>query len=384
MGLLTTLGVALGAMQGMGAPEVGQAHARAYEIWKRLGARPNLFSTAGALWTYPIVAGQLDVALAVGEELLQMADATGNRAMQVTARHALGITLLHLGDYHRAAEHFDRGIKAYSPELHALLLGLPLNPAVACTAESSRVLWVLGYPDQAVRRAREASELAVQVAHPESIAFAALFGSFLYQFLNDGEQAREYGDTVLEVSRERDVATTLAWGLSSHGWALGKTGRLDEGIAEIRESLARQRAAGSEIARPQFAWMLGDICLRAGRCTEAQDAAHDGLRTAAKTGNHYWDSELRRLEGEILVRSGGDASEAEKHFLAAMADASARGAKSLELRAATSLARLWASQHRKEDAARVLAPVYAWFTEGLETADLVAARELLDDCTSRE
>ena len=124
--------------------------------------------------------------------------------------------------------------------------------------------------------------------------------------------------------------------------------------------------------------MLGDVCLRADKYAEAAAALRDGLDTAAKTGDHYWDAELFRLEGEIALRSGAAAAAAERHFLAALGDARAREAKSFELRAATSLARLWQSQGRRQDAEEVLRPVYEWFTEGLDTADLIAARRLLD------
>ena len=382
MMLLTTLGIALGTMQGIAAPEVGKAHAHAYELWKRLGARPNLFHIAFAMWAYHVIGAKLDVSLALGDELLHMAETTGNRATKVVANDCLGITLHHLGEHRRAAEHFDRGMGDYSPELRTAFIAFPLDPGVSMVAESSRVLWVLGYPDQAVRRMREAIELASHIGHPESMAFAPLFGSFLHQFLDEGDKALEYADTMLALSRERDIATTMAWGMSVRGWALGATGQIDAGIAELRDSLARQRAAGSEIARPQFAWMLGDTCLRAAMYDEANAAADDGLETAARTDDHYWDSELHRLKGEIVIRSSGPIADAEAYFAAALADAGARSAKSLELRAATSLGRLYRSQGRTADAEGVLAPVYHWFTEGLDTADLVAARAVLDGADS--
>jgi len=378
MNLLTTLGVALGAMQGLASPEVGKVHARAYDLWKRLGARPRLFSIAFAQWTYRIISGQLDVSLRIGDELLQMAEATGDRAMAVAANNCLGSTLHHMGEHRRAAARFDRGLEAYSTDLRTSFVGMPIDPAVLFISESSRALWVLGFPDQAVRRLHRATELAAASGHPESIAFAALFGAYLYHFLQDLHKTLEYSDTVLAVSKDRDIATTLAWGLTLHGWALGTIGRVDEGITELRDSLAGQRAAGSEIARPQFAWMLGDVCLRAGKYEEAAAAITDGLDTAARTGDHYWDAELFRLKGAIAVQSRGALVDAERHFLAALDEAKARDAKSFELRAATSLARLWRAQGRHRDAEQLLRPIYEWFTEGLDTADLIAARRLLD------
>jgi predicted ATPase len=378
MTLLTTLGVALAAMQGIATAEVGQVHTRAYALWKRLGARPDLFPVAGALWTYYVVGGELETAMALGNELLQMAEATGHPAMMVVAGNCLGITRHHLGDHHGAAEYFARGRAAYSPALRPAFIGLPLDPGVSSYAEAARVAWVLGYPDQAVTRVHEGIELAAVLGHPESMAFAPLLAAFVYQFLDETDKVLQYAETVLSVSRERDAATTLAWGMSLHGWALGATGRIGEGIAELRESLALQRTAGSEIARPQFAWMLGDIYLRAGQFDDARDAAVDGLSTAARTSDHYWDSELNRLMGEIILRSGGDTAEAERHFALAIGDARARDAKSLELRAAMSLFRLWRDQGKQDDAQRLLMPIYEWFTEGLQTTDLVAARGLLD------
>src|SRR4029453_5642079 len=227
MNLLTTLGVALGAMQGLASPEVGKVHARAYDLWKRLGARPRLFSIAFAQWTYRIISGQLDVSLRIGDELLQMAEATGDRAMAVAANNCLGSTLHHMGEHPRAAARFDRGLEAYSTDLRTSFVGMPIDPAVLFISESSRALWVLGYPDQAIRRLHKATELAAARGHPESIAFAALFVAYLHHFLADVQKTLEFSDTVLAVSHERDVATSLAWGLSLHGWALGVDGRVD-------------------------------------------------------------------------------------------------------------------------------------------------------------
>ena len=377
MRLLTTLGVALGTIHGMAADEVGAIHRRAYDIWKQLGAHPSRFTVVGSLWTYHTVAAQLDVALAIGEECMEMANATGDPAMRVVAPYSLGIALHHCGRHRDALLHFDAGRDAYSLDLRPRFVDLPIDPGVCCIAESARVLWVMGYPDRALARAREVVALARRIGHPESLGFANLFGAFIHQLLNEPVESLAYSDAVFTISRERPVATTLAWGSSVHGWALGAVGRMDEGIAELRESLAGQLAAGAYVARPQFDWMLGDLLLRAGRYDEADAAADDGLSTAARTNDRYWDSELLRLKGEVVLARGGSASQAESLFHAAVADAVVREAKSLELRAATSLARLYLSQGDRDGAGRVLEPLLAWFTEGLDTFDLVTARALL-------
>src|SRR5215467_1596066 len=242
-----------------------------------------------------------------------MSEATGSRAMSVAASNCLGITLHHLGDHRRAAERFAHGIREYTSELRTSFIGLPIDPGVGFVSESSRVLWVLGYPEQAKQRLEQALSIARSINHPESVAFAGLFGAFLHHFFDQPQEVLRHAEDVLALSVERDVATGLVWGMVLHGWALGAIGRLDDGIKEIRESLAMQRAAGAEVARPQFAWMLGDLYLRAGRHAEAAAAADDGFTTAARTKDHYWDSELNRLKGEILMQSGGSVVQAETH-----------------------------------------------------------------------
>ena len=377
MRLLTTLGIALGAIHGMAAAEPGAVHSRAYAIWKRLGARPSLFATAASLWTYHAVAAQLDVAMALGEEFMEMSTATGDPAMRVVAGYTLGIALHHYGRHREAIRHFDAGRAAYSLDVRPRFVSLSIDPGICCIAESARVLWVLGYPEQARERAREGVALAQRIGHPESLGFANLFGAFVHHLLNQPSQTLEYADAVLTISRDRDVATTFAWGSSLHGWALGALGRLDDGIAELQDSLAGQQAAGAYVARPQFDWMLGDLLLRAARYDEADAAADDGLATAARTDDKYWDSELLRLKGEIVLARNGSAADAESYFVAAIADAASREAKSLELRGATSLARLYLAEGDCSRASRVLAPILGWFTEGLTTCDLVTARALI-------
>ncbi|AHG89694.1 transcriptional activator domain-containing protein [Gemmatirosa kalamazoonensis] len=375
--LQSTLAAALGALQGLAYPEVGVAAARAFELWKQLGARPELFAVGGGMWGYYVVAAKLDVAIEIGEELLEMAERVGDRAMLVTAHNALSVTLHHMGEHRRALTHFERGLAAYGLDLSPLFVSFPVEPGVNLASEYARTLWVLGYPDQALRQLHAALALADAVPHPEARGFAPLFGAFVHHFLRDVPGTLRYAETVVALSRERDIVTTLAWGMVLHGWAVAMQGRVDEGITEIRDSLAGQLAAGSLIARPQFLAILADACLHAGRVDDALAATVEGLECSATTADHYWDSELERLRAEALVPAGGDAGEIDACLERALSDARARDARSLELRAATTAARVWQARDERARARDTLARVHDWFTEGLETPDLVAARELL-------
>lgn len=397
--LQITLGAALGATYGIAAPDVGRAFGRAYLLWTESGEAPELFAVVGALWGFYIVGAQMQMARTVAEKLLQLAEGAQVPTMLVTANWALGITLHHLGEHGGALEHLDRAIADYRVEQRPGYSALLMDPGVASHCESARVVWMQGYPDEAVRRLENSLSLADTLAHPESVGFAHALNAIVYQLLRDAPAVLEHSDAVLTLAKEREIATTLAWGRLLHGWALAEHGRAHDGLAEIRASLDAQRAAGSEIARTQFLAMLAEACIRAERFDEALAAIDEALVVAEATGDHYFDPELHRLRGEMLLEGAGtdDAKsnefasaatqgvpaepverQAEACFRNAIAIAQRQEAKSLELRAAMSLSRLWQRQRKHDDARRLLSVVYGWFTEGFDTHDLLEAKALLD------
>ena len=373
-----TYATALGAIEGLGSPEVGRAAARAYELWQRLDAPPELAAVLGGLWGYYIVAGRLDVAVQIGEKLLQLAEDSGERSLRVSAHNALALTLHHLGDHAQALTHFERGLAAYGLDLGPVFMNFTLEPGVNLASEYARTLWVVGYPDRALRQLDAALSLSELVPHPEARSFVRVFAAFVHHFCGDVSNTLLYTDQVIAIARERDIATTLAWAMVLHGWALVVQGRADEGLSEIRESLAGQLAAGSLIARPQFLAIFADACCHAGRQEDALAATSEGLACSAVTSDHYWDSELMRLRGDALQQLHSDPLEIDACFQRAISDARARGARSLELRAATSAARVRSPRAERRQAYDTLSGIYGWFTEGFETADLIDARSVLD------
>jgi predicted ATPase len=257
-------------------------------------------------------------------------------------------------------------------------MNFTLEPGVNLAAEYARTLWVVGYPEQALRQLDAALSLGELGPHPEARSFVRVFAGFVHHFCGDVSNTLRYTDQVIAIARERDIATTLSWGMVLHGWALVVLGRVDEGLSEIRVSLAGQLAAGSLIARPQFVAIHADACLHAGRNEDVLAAAAEGLSCSAATSDHYWDSELERLRGDALHRLGGDPTEIDACYQRAISDARARGARSLELRAATSAARVGLARGDRAGARETLSTIHEWFTEGRETADLKAARSVMD------
>jgi predicted ATPase len=248
-------------------------------------------------------------------------------------------------------------------------------------ATSSRVLWILGYPDRAKARAQETLQLARSQRQPMTLGFALVVTQDAHLHRGEWEAALTIGEEVDVLCRDYGMPQEREFSRSIQGVALGATGRLDEGIALLTDSLAAQRASGSELVRSVFLMMLGDLLRFAGRVDDGLRAVDEAFAYAAQSGEVGWLAELHRARAELL-RVRRDEVGAEDSFTKAIAYARGQQARSFELRAATGLAQLLIASNRHAEARTVLDPVYHWFTEGLDTADLVAARNTLEDIRS--
>jgi predicted negative regulator of RcsB-dependent stress response len=236
-----------------------------------------------------------------------------------------------------------------------------------------------GYADQALEWSSAAQALAREVSHPFSIAFAAEYASILHQMRGDGHSSRAHAETVVTLASEQKFAEWLPLATASRGWTLAERGELDEGIAQMRQGLATYRATGSFMFVSYFLTLLARAYLRAGQVSEARVALEEALAIVEKTEGRLWEAEIYRLQGAALLsgEAPGDATAAEACFLEALAKARQRQSRSLELRAAIDLARLWQRQGKQVEATQLLENVYSWFTEGFATADLQDAAALL-------
>ena len=229
-----------------------------------------------------------------------------------------------------------------------------------------------------MRKSHEALALAQRLSHPYSQAFALVFSAVLHQFRREGPRALEQAEAAIPLATEQGFVAWLAAGTILRGWALAQQGHGLEGIAQMQQGLADWRAIGAECARPQYSALLAEAYSAVGHTAAGLRVLDEALALVHTNGERLLEAELHRLQGELLVQQG-TRSKAEERLCRALAMARQQQAKSLELRAAMSLSRFWVQQGKRDAARQLLAEVYGWFTEGLDTADLQEAGALLGE-----
>jgi class 3 adenylate cyclase/predicted ATPase len=378
--LLLALGASLNATQGPTAAAVEHAYLRARQLCEHLENPYQLFPILRGLWNYYLVRAELQRAQALGEQLLTLAQHVQDSAMLVVARYALGATLFHLGAVASARTHFTQGIALYDPTQHrtsTFLYGEDVG--VVCHSFSALALWYLGYPDQGRAQNDEALTLAQQVAHPFSLSFALSFTAVFHQCHREGRATQERSEAAMRLTTEQGFSYWMAVGLLLRGWAVAQQGQAQDGIEQLHQGLSAVRATGAALRRPYGLALLAEAYGTLGEPEAGLTVLTEALTLAETTGERWYDPELYRLKGELLLQqSSSNQTEAESCFQQAIAIAQDQQAKSLELRAVMSLSRLWHQQGKRHEAHDLLAPVYGWFTEGFDTADLQDAKALLE------
>jgi predicted ATPase len=379
--LQVTLGVPLRATKGFAAPEVETAYTRAQELCQQVGETPQLFGILRGLWGFYLVRAELQMAYRLGERLLRLAQNIRDRALLLDAYFALGQTWFWLGEIAPARAHLEQGPALYDLQQHrSYVFHAPQDPGVACLSYAALALWALGYPDQALRKSHEALTLAHALSHPFSLAYTLFYATWLRQLRRERQAAQEQAEAEIALSTEQGFVYYWAMGTILRGWALGGQGRGDEGIAQMREGLAAYQATGAELGRPSFLVLLAEVYGKRGQVEEGLTVLAEALAIVHKTGERFYEAELYRLKGEFLLAlSVENQAEAEACCHKAIDLAQRQSAKSLELRAAMSLSRLWQCQGKRDEARELLAPIYGWFTEGFDTADLQEANALLEE-----
>jgi predicted ATPase len=374
------LGPALRATQGNAASDVERAYTRARERCQQLGDTPQLFPVLRGLMTYYQNRGDLQTTFQLGEQLLRLAQAQPDPAPLLLAHHQLGQVLFFRGEPAVAQTHHTQALALYDPQAHqALAVRYGVDLGVGSHSFLARALWYLGYPEQALQHSQAARTLAEEVSHPLSLAQALVFAAQVHQCRREVLAAHALAAAAMTLTTAQGFAQWVAWGTVLHGWALALQGQGEAGITEIRQGLAAELATGSTLWPPYWLGLLAEAYGAGGYPEEGLTVLAEALTVMDATEARFSAAELSRLKGALLLQQAvPDAAQAAACFQQALDVARQQQARSFELRAASSLARLWQSQDKRQDASDLLAPVYAWFTEGFDTADLQEAKTLLD------
>jgi class 3 adenylate cyclase/predicted ATPase len=375
------LGAPLIATRGYVAPEVESTWTRALKLCQQLGDTPQLFPAVFGLWAFYLTRSEFRTARALGKQLLNLASSVEDPGLRIVAHRALGTTLFFLGKSAQAREHLEQGIALYDLDRHRSLGFLyGQDPGASCLFYTACALWYLGYPDQALERSRQALALAREINHPFSLTSALTFVSAFHQFRREPEVAEELAREAISVSAQQGIQVWLPMANVVQGWARSERGAAEEAVKQIRGGVDAWRAGGAASSLPHLLSMLAEALRKIGRKEEALAVLADSISLADAKDERYWQPELHRLKGELLLDSAAHGSlSAEASFRQAIDIARRTSGASLELRAATSLARLLAKRGEKEEARRLLAETYGWFTEGFDTRDLREARTLLHE-----
>jgi class 3 adenylate cyclase/predicted ATPase len=378
-----TLIAALMAGKGYANPETVAALERANRLVTETAAigTPLHLSVLWGIWVSNFNAGAIAAALEHAANFLSFAQSQPASRPLLVGHCILAFSLIVSGDYRAALAHYETAASLYRPDEHrddASRYGQDIG--VSAFALLSWALWHRGYPDQSARGADRALAHSRQLGHAHTLAFTLHHAGMAAAFARDVATACARSNDCVALASEHGFAPRAAFGGILQGWAAAQKGQATEAIALIRDGLATAEATGARVQIPLHLTLLAEALAFAGKIEEGLTALDDALAQAAVSGERGWDAEIHRLRGELTARlPHPDPTKAEDLFGTALAIARKQGTRGYELRAATSLARLLGQQGRQSEARDLLAPVYGWFTEGFDTADLKDAKALLDE-----
>jgi predicted ATPase len=379
--LLLVLGPALTTLKGYGALEVEQIYRQARALCRHVGDPSQRFGVLGGLGAFYQQRGELHTTHDVAKQLLHLAREIQEPALLGRAYLMQGSTLFYLGELAKAYQVLAQAMSSHDLQLsHTRAVHSGLHTHVVCQGHLAWTLWFLGYPHQALKQSHTALTLAQELSHPHSLVYAQHFACVIHQFRCEIQAVKERAEAVLALATEQGFVFWLAYGMVMRGWALALQKQEDEGIISLRQGLAAQRQTGAELGRIYFLALLAETCETTAQPEAAWRMLTEAIAAVSHTGESFYAAELHRLKGEHLLRQEGlkqRYTDAEQCFQQALTIARHQQAKSLELRAAISLAKLWQQQGKRAKAYDLLEPVYNWFTEGFDTADLQAAKALL-------
>ena len=379
--LLTVLSIGLGFTAEYRVPEQTEALMRAQMLGQRLG-RPPHASILRMLATNHIVRANYDQSMLLSEQLLQLAQQLHDPILRVEGYEALGITHFWMGTFEKSRTCLEWAIAQYDAKHSGThITQFAWDSKVICLCRLALGLWCLGYPDQAIQTQQSSLEMAKALEHPHSSGYSMFWDALLKHMLGNVDQVRRQTEATIEFSLKSKMMWWLRQATTLHSWAMAIESEHD-GITSMRSAIDDFYELGTvSFMRPYYVTLLAQLCVKQGQLEQCWELLGEAKALTDQTNERWYESEMQRVCGDVLLTTGADAQKAEKAFRQAIETAQVQQAKSFELRAVTSLARLWQSQGKIAEACDLLVPIYGWFTEGFDTHDLKEAKALLNQLT---
>jgi DNA-binding winged helix-turn-helix (wHTH) protein len=377
--------VAVCASKGYAANETQDAFLRARELSRKTSNDALAFQSLAGIWSFYLLRGEARSALGRAQELLALARQTRQPGFLLNAHMAMALSLFYQGKFQSAHGHIEQALPLYDFEYHRSTLSLfGWDPGVLVYCYDAQALWFLGFPERAEQAAEQAITLARKLASPFNEALCYAIHATYYTYRRDATAALAMAEAALKISHEHGFLHWSALGSLNKGWSMSRLGNVREGLPYLLEGLQKWASMGAQMALPTYLLLLGEVYQKEGKVQQALAAVEDGLAISARNNDCHYDAELYRLKGELLLKNSKENSsrnftEVEGCFRMAIDIARRQKARSLELRAATALARLWRSTDKSRDADQMLNRIYRRFSEGFDTPDLKQAKALLDE-----
>jgi predicted ATPase len=378
------LGPALINTKGHASPEVERTYTRARALCQQIADSPHLLPVLAGLRRYYTNSGDLQTASEIAEYILHIAQETQALDAQLEAHYSLGMTLYCRGDFPTAHTHMMQGISFALRDRSRVQTLAPfwkfMDAWAWCSSMLACILWVRGYPEQALARVQETLTRHQEDLTPPTRVYTLQYAGFVHQWCREVSVVHTLAQSLTAFAHEQEFVLYEAVGRIQYGWTLAQYGQGEQSVREIQHGLVVIQNRGSEHYRPYYLALLADSYRTTGQIEDALRALTQALALVEKSGGNWYAADLHRLQGEcLLLQSADNQTAAEICFHQSLDIARQQQAKSWELRAATSLARLWQQQGKHQEAYDLLAPVYHWFTEGFDTADLQDAKALLNE-----
>ena len=385
LGLQLALGFSLQSVLSWAAPEAGAAFTRARKLCEQMGDDPRFFAALVGVWAYNLVRAQYETASGLCEQMLQLAEKSQDPVLLVTAIMCWAKVHYYQADFVSTRQLGERAIALDRRENHEAYLSVyNEDGGISARREHSFCMWLLGYPDRALALANEAVTLAEQTSHPFGLAAAYHTMGSVLSFFRDWQSSQKESEKVFALAEEHALGDMLKHAATSNALNLAYQEPTEEKLERAKQAIESLTAHGVMLSRTRYLARMSEAFWMAGRCAEGLAAIAEAFALVERTGERVAVAEIWRIKGELLLKAAAPSAqaEAESCYHQAIRIARQQGTKSWELRAATSLARLWQQQGKTGEGRQVLAEIYGWFTEGFDTADLKDAKALLEDLSS--